>query len=679
MEASTALWRRGVFTRRVALGAPLQGLDARAASAWLLALALIAYLGLSGGGYDPIVRSEVGILIWWAILLAALFAVTLPRLDRAAWVALALLGAFAVWTALSLSWTESTEKTVAEVARMFTYVGLFALVLGVQARVPVRHALNGLACGILVVAIVALLSRLHFQWFAAPATAQFLTASTRKLSYPLNYWNALGALMAMGIPALLYAACGARSILARAAAAGAVPLVALCAFLTDSRGGLIALGIGVVAFGLLVSDRVPKLAVMAASGLGSALLILSAEQRHAVRDGLRNATAAHQGNQMLAICGAVVVGVTLLAGAVALIDRHATRPPWMLPSRRRATALGVTGLVIAAVAFLAAGGPQWLSREWRQFKTPVATGNISQVNAVARLQNVSGGGRYQYWQAAARAESRHPLTGTGAGTFEYWWARDGDLSGGHVIDAHSLYMQAFGELGAVGLALIAAFVLFPLGYGVVASIRSTSPARRLAVATATAGIAAFAVSAAVDWIWFIAVLPAAVFVLIAVLLAGSTGQRERSTASDSTRRLVPRPVRGRLRRDAPRLGICLLALLSLAVIAVPMTAASAVRDSQSLALHGQLGPALARAREAARLQPYAATPQMQQALVLEQAGDITDALAPAGHATRLEPTNWRTWLLLSRLQARAGNAQAAVSAYERARALNRNSAIFLTQ
>ena len=41
------------------------------------------------------------------------------------------------------------------------------------------------------------------------------------------------------------------------------------------------------------------------------------------------------------------------------------------------------------------------------------------------------------------------------------------------------------------------------------------------------------------------------------------------------------------------------------------------------------------------------------------------AIAAARAATDEEPTNWRTWLVLSRLEAQAGNAEASVEAYRR--------------
>src|SRR3954447_14034775 len=80
----------------------------------VLPFALILYLGLKGGGYDLVVYSEVGIAIWWIVLLGALVAVlpsaSIPRLG---WVGLGLIVAFAAWTALGIGWSESAERSAA--------------------------------------------------------------------------------------------------------------------------------------------------------------------------------------------------------------------------------------------------------------------------------------------------------------------------------------------------------------------------------------------------------------------------------------------------------------------------------------------------------------------------------------------------------------------------------------
>ena len=43
-----------------------------AIAAWTLAFSVVFYLALSNGGYDTIVRSQVGIAVWWIVLLGAL-------------------------------------------------------------------------------------------------------------------------------------------------------------------------------------------------------------------------------------------------------------------------------------------------------------------------------------------------------------------------------------------------------------------------------------------------------------------------------------------------------------------------------------------------------------------------------------------------------------------------------
>ena len=60
---------------------------------------------------------------------------------------------------------------------------------------------------------------------------------------------------------------------------------------------------------------------------------------------------------------------------------------------------------------------------------------------------------------------------------------------------------------------------------------------------------------------------------------------------------------------------------------------------------------------------FAATPNLQRALVLEAQGNLGAAVYAATDATRQESTNWRTWLTLSRIDWEAGRAKPAVAAY----------------
>src|SRR3954470_23259302 len=88
------------------------------AAAWLLGFALVAYLSFSNGGYDAVVRDQVGIAVWWLVLLGAAIGILSLRFSAVAWIALALLVDFAVWTALSGLWSESAERSLNDAAKV---------------------------------------------------------------------------------------------------------------------------------------------------------------------------------------------------------------------------------------------------------------------------------------------------------------------------------------------------------------------------------------------------------------------------------------------------------------------------------------------------------------------------------------------------------------------------------
>ena len=633
--------------------------DWGAVAGWALGFGLIALLGFNGGGYDPLVHDQVGIAVWW-IVLAGLVAGFLPlaRLGVSAWVALGLLTAFAAWTALSLTWTESVDKSTADVARIAVYVGVFALALMVCRAGNARHLVASVAVGIALIAIVGLLSRLHPAWFPEAAqTGRFLSSTSHRLGYPLNYWNALATLIAIGVPLLLYFATCARLVLTRALAAGALPAMALATFFTLSRGGIAAAILAVLVFLALTPDRLPKLLTSLVAGAGGALLIAAAAQRDALEEGLTGPLAHSQGDEVLAMTIVVCAGVAFVQAGISLVHVHGLRPRWTVPSRSAALGFAATGAVALLIAAAALDAPGRASDAWEEFQTPESTGN-----AIERLQSATGNGRYQYWASTARQNATEPLLGTGAGTFEYWWARDGDI-GGFVRDAHSLYMQVLGELGILGFALLCGFFLFVLAEGARRMLRSPPQVRPMPAA-ALAGCVALLVAAVSDWYWQIPVLPVAFLLLAAVLVTcGDQGGGAEEGA------------RGRLSRSA-RGGMALVSLAAIVAIAIPLASTTLIRQSQADARAGDAAAALEAARNAQEVQPGAATPRLQQALILEQQGDLVAAEAAALAATRREPTNWRTWLTLYRVEAARGQAADAVRHYRRAKSLNPFSDVF---
>jgi Tfp pilus assembly protein PilF len=105
-------------------------------------------------------------------------------------------------------------------------------------------------------------------------------------------------------------------------------------------------------------------------------------------------------------------------------------------------------------------------------------------------------------------------------------------------------------------------------------------------------------------------------------------------------------------------------------IAIPFAMTSAIRSSQAAAKAGNLRAALSDALTAQTLEPYAATPRLQRALVLEQGRHFARARAAIVQATKREATNWQLWLVRSRIDAESGHPLRAVRDYRRAHVLN---------
>lgn len=613
---------------------------------------LVIYLALEGGGYDVVLRSEVGVAIWWILLLGALVGVLPVRpLGRAELLGLGLLLAFAVWTALGITWSESSERSVDEVGRVLILVGVLALSLSAQDREALPRTVRAVGSALAVVAILALLSRLEPSWFPRN---EVLPEVRARLAYPLNYWNGLAALMGLGIPLVAVTAGKSRRLVTQALATAALPVMALTAYYTFSRGGTIEIAVALIVLLALHPRRLEVLPTLVLGAAGAALAIAAATERGALGDNLQDATAVRQGHEMLAVVLIVCAGIALLRVALGL----AARRIWLTPVvSRNATLVVVGGLAAAALGVgLASGLPDKITHAWGDFKSTAGPRS----NGSVRFESASGNGRYQYWSAAIDANATAPLTGIGPGTFEFWWAENGSRPG-FVRNAHSLYIETLAELGIPGLALILAMLgsVFAIGIG---KLMRTASSERALLAAALAAMAAFVAAAAIDWVWQVTVIPVAFLLLAAAVLHAPGGTRHLNESRTGTSKL--------------RIALAGLALVSLVVIAVPMLAVRDVRQSQADARAGHLDSALSAANTAARLEGFAATPNLQRALVLEALGSLDAAAAAARDATRAESTNWRTWLTLSRIEVERGAQASAINAYRRARSLDPRSPLF---
>ena len=633
---------------------PFARVDQGSVGAWMLGFALVAYLALQGGGYDIVVRSQIGIAVWWIVLVGALLGVVArQRPTRSALACVGLLAAFAAWSGGSALWAESPERALGETARVVTLLGLLVLATATLTRRQLRPLINGVFVAIAGIAAIAALSRLHPTWFAEPETAKFLPSTRSRLSFPVNYWNALAALIAVGLPLGLAVAMTARTTTARALTIGVLPVMGLAAFFTLSRGGILAIAAGLLVAGVLTEQRGRWLGKLALASVGTAILVKGALQRDQLRDGLSTSLAEHQGDELLVLSVVVVVGLVLFHTGASLARTAGVVPaaPRLSPNWTRAATGAV--LVVAAVGVVVAGSQGRVEDRWADFKNPSAGLSDGRNTGLQRLSSASGNGRYQYWVSAVDAFESAPVAGIGAGSWESWWARRATL-GGTVRNAHSLYAETLGELGAVGITLLVGLILFVIAVGVRRSRLVTGTPRAM-LAGATAGCVAFAVAAGVDWSWQVTVLPACFVLLAAALLApdGATGAGGRGV----------------------RIGLVGMAVVGITALAVPLAGAVGLRESQRSASDGHLELALQEAATAMRTQPYALTPPLQRALVLELRGDLPRAVAAARAAERKEPTNWRAPFVLARLEARSGQVAAGLAAYRRAKSLNRTASL----
>ena len=629
--------------------------DPQAVAVWLLGFGLVVYLGLEGGGYEPVVRGQLGIAIWWGVLLGlAVGALPLARLCSRSWLALSLLAAYVGWTALSCVWTDAPHNSVEEMGKAVTYLGVFALALGIRGAKGARRMVSALAAGVAVIALIGLASRLHPAWFPAAQEAVDLFGSDRfRLAYPLGYWNAVASLIAIGLPLLLYVASSARRTPVRALAAAVLPALALTVYLTFSRGGALAAIAAAAIFFALAHDRLAKAATALVALVGAAILIVAAHQRGALEGGFPGAAARHQGDELLAMTLVVCAGVGLISAGLSLTLRHCHRPALTTPSRRISlSALAAVAAILLGTA-VAFGAPARISHAWDEFKASPAT-----PAGATRLESFSGNGRWLLWREALEETASAPLTGRGPGSFEGWWAQHrkaGDSA--FVQDAHSLYLETLAELGLVGFALLVAFLSLVFVAGGRRYLRRARGSRTQ-IAAALAGCAAFCLGAAYDWLWQIALLPI-VFLLLASVLFGA----------GEDRRHEPLP-------GVVRLTGVVVSVAAMVAIAIPLAGALSLRQSQSAFRAGNLDAALAAAGSARNATPFAARPRLQEAFVLEAQGRAAAALGAARAATRVEPGEWRAWVVRSRLEGAAGHPGAALVAYRRARFLNPQSPLF---
>ena len=411
-----------------------------------------------------------------------------------------LMVALAAWIALSAFWSISSPASIREVERVLAYVAVALAVALVLRRGDGPAVVFGASLGILLIVSYGLTTHLapgHF----GPPDDRF---NTTRLAEPLGYWNSFGLLAAIGVVLVVGTAAHARRGRYAAAAAAALPVVVVALYFTFSRGSWVALVFGIGATIALDPRRLRLIwTLLAIAPVSCAAIAIAWRQSALTTEDSPLALAAAQGRRLAWILGLLI----LLSAAMGWLAHRVAQEVHVSRQLRRIVnvALAVAALSAVGIGLFAAGRTDALSDLRHRFESEETRGAVLN----DRLFSVAGNGRGETIGVAWGMAARHPLAGTGAGTFEYVWYRERP-SRQVVRDAHSLYVETLGELGAVGAALLVVLLLVPAAGGVLAR-------RSRFIAPATGAYLAWMTAAALDWHWEM------VGVTMTAFLAGATG------------------------------------------------------------------------------------------------------------------------------------------------------------
>ena len=534
--------------------------------------ATIVVLSLFHGGYAPVAWGWTALLGFWVSILALAFR-SEQVVDRAV---VALVGGFAAvagWTALSATWTQSVPRTMLELERDLVYVAVATAVLLLCTSAGGSQLVWGLCAGLVVVG--ALSAGLYF--FSRPeldVTQGYL------LFRPVGYANAVGGLMALALPLLFALAAVDPRPTVKAAAGAAVVVSSVVLYLTQNRAGYVALGVACIVW----ISRTDAPASATATIIGLAIPT-----------------------------GAALVSIKLLG----LLDTDTHRQVADLGARRVGG-----GLIVLSIAVLASRMPRLTLRCIRvRGRAQVGAVTAAALVSVAFCSALFGpGNRAEYWRVAWHTFERHPLLGSGAGTFGDQWLRyrGSSLS---VQDAHSLYLETLSELGVVGLLLLVGLLVIPI----VVCRRSRDPLTTACLAS----YCAFLVHAAFEWDWEMPV------VTVSGLMLASALVTTRVTTTGFA-----------LSRFARRAGVAVVALVA-AFAVVALVGNSAVVSAEQQIGQGHLQAAAARATWATHVLPWSSEPWLVIADVRARSFDQEGSRVALRKAIARDDADWALWFRLA--------------------------------
>lgn len=604
---------------------------------------LVGAFAFQAGGFFPGTVAAGAILLGLALVLRITLAgrpfanLSVPFVAAAA-----ALGLFAVWTLISSGWSDAPARALVEYDRVLLYLLAFLLV-GALGRTPerLRWTIRAIALAAVVVCACGFVTRAMPDVWSVP-----VSVNNERLGYPLTYWNALGLLSAIGFVLCFALTCDAReSRIGRVLAAAALPLLGATLLLTFSRGAVVAVIAGVVA--VIVVGRPAAILSGLAVAVPSVLVALNGAYDADLLAQVDYSTPAaiaqgHDLAQLVAVC---VLAAAAARALLLLLDAGLARAPVpeRLQRRELRWAANSAPAVVVLVVAIAFGVPGEIAARYDGFFSERAADTTNDVRD--RLIAVGNNGRLDHWQAALNGYREDRLRGDGAGTYALRWDRDRTTTF-QAEDGHSLYVEVLGELGLVGIALLAIALLVILG---AFAWLARGPERMIGAALFAAGLT-WALHAGVDWHWEMPAVTAWVFAAGGLALAGRVDPSPAPAYPASAGAVRLRPALGNVARIVAAIGVLLVLLVPLSIY---RSQAPLLEAAQAWS-RGDCATAIDRAltsRDALSVRPE---PYVVIGFCDVRLGQRRLAVRALERAVALDPHNWETHYGLSLVRGAAG-------------------------
>jgi O-antigen ligase len=460
----------------------------------LLALASVAAYGMINDGLyteDLWLPVATGVLV---LLFVTLFVRGYYQdVPPAGWIIAAFLAALVGVKGLSMAWTISQTETINELLRSSMYFAVF--LVGLAALTSGRQV--GPLMDICVLMITALAG---YGLLEMIDPVQYPTASfdSVRIDSTLGYANSTAIVLAMGVTLALARTTALRNAVLRGLYAALMLAFLFALYFTLSRGGIGSLGVGLMLLFVLGSNRLQMLANLLLVSVPGAWLLWRMQslegfmQAGAPEQQRIVAGAAFRTDLILALGAAFV----LQAGYAFVVSRYELMPA----ARKVLGAFALIGAVLAvgAGAFVVVSQYGGIGKTYETLvSNPSQTENVGQ-----RLTSLSIGFRAEYWPVAWEVWKERPLTGTGAGTFQYVWLEERpDTKGAKQV--HNLYLEQGTETGVFAFVALLGFAVALVGYAARATWRARGGERRLLLAGLVCALVVYFVSSFIEWHWYI--------------------------------------------------------------------------------------------------------------------------------------------------------------------------------